>query len=238
MGCISVQNFATEVNAPIYHIIEQLNNAGISGKKPESYINKEEKEKLYNFMLKNHGLEKVQQVQKKKTKKSKNIDAVVIDGTNLLFDHNCCHINKVLVLAEYLKKTGINFIFYFDASTKRHLMKVSDGAAQIYNILINRLEDYFQEVPSGIEADKIILQVAKTDNAHVLSNDNYTDFLKIHTWLSGSDRLIKHHSNKKRVTIPDMDTDLKISKNDWELYKQLLITFGISKPKGGTDGTV
>lgn len=251
MSCISLQNFAKDINAPIYHVIEQMNNAGITNKYLDSYISDEEKEKLYNYLQAEHGKAKVvndeivlpqakrgQKVKKKKAKNRESIDTVVIDGTNLLFDHNCCHLNKVLILAEHLKKSKMDFTFYFDASTSRHLKKTSEESSQIYSLLLRRMEQAFQEVPSGIEADKIILQIATTDKAHVLSNDRYQDFTKIYEWVSDSKRLIKHHSNKSRVTIPDMNIDLKINKNNWELYKNLLTTFGLGKGKGVNYGIV
>jgi hypothetical protein len=115
----------------------------------------------------------------------------------------------LLTVCVELAQRKIPFFTFFDANMP-YLLK-STGGNSIFAVYADMLPmPYFQEVPGGSKADDFILLRAKSENAHVISNDKYEDYITDHSWISHEDRLIKGDVVSGRVTIPYLGFDLRI----------------------------
>ena len=111
----------------------------------------------------------------------------IIDGCNLLFIdkyRSGVTMKYLLSIADYMDKNDIPYQVFFDAST-RHILHSSDPAeAKLYEKMLQKKVDCFQEVSAGTQADAFILKVADmTPGTVVLSNDLYRDYRAQYSWL-------------------------------------------------------
>ncbi len=146
---------------------------------------------------------------------SQQVKHVVLDGLNI-----CCWANPdkrepdlriLLTLSAELTRKRIPFLAFFDANTS-HLLSEhrDDETVTAYKRIVGALPDLFVEVPGRIRADDFILQRANNDNSHIISNDQFRDFADRYPWLSTEVRLIKGAVAGDRLTIPQLDLDLRI----------------------------
>ena len=126
----------------------------------------------------------------------------VIDGTNVLLVHGRAQpeLRYVLALCRYLETHSEPFVCFFDANTSYLLEEHDHEQFEVFKqIMQHRTRDgSLNVVPSGTEADEWILERAKSDGAHVISNDKYRNRARKHRWIwkrrhplvGTSDRLI------------------------------------------------
>ena len=137
---------------------------------------------------------------------------IVLDGLNICHWASRDETDLRILLAIVLKlaQQRLPFLTFFDANTP-HVLRERDAVA--YKRLVGELPRIFVEVPGKIRADEFILQRANSDNAHVISNDQFRDFADRYPWVSAGDRLIKGTVAGNRVLVPQLDCDLRIKKD-------------------------
>lgn len=111
----------------------------------------------------------------------------VIDGTNVVLLHGRVNpeLRYVLALCDHLKKLESTFTCFFDANTSYILEEHGGRQCEVFKQVVDdpRWSESLCVVPSGIDADEWILGRAKSDGAHVISNDKYRDRARDHRWI-------------------------------------------------------
>jgi len=158
---------------------------------------------------------------------TQNVKYVVLDGLNI-----CCWANQnkrdlniciLLTLCSELIRQKIPFIVFFDANIS-HLLKENnyENASEAYKRITAHTSNIFVEVPGRIRADEFILQRANNDNAHIISNDQFRDFENRFPWVSSGDRLIKGAVAGNRLSLPQLNFDLRIMQDPVEAADWLI----------------
>ncbi len=136
----------------------------------------------------------------------------IIDGTNVIMCENSGTANLEILLAitSELKERGIDFLCFFDASTR---YKLKDDQGEMYrNILEDR--NNFIEVPGGTQADEPVVQYGmKNPDSVIISNDQYRDYLPNYG-IADQESFNKRRSSilcvRDRVTLKKLSLDVAI----------------------------
>ncbi len=162
---------------------------------------------------------------KVKTIQLSDIDSIVIDGMNI------CNWNSsgkmkpdiriLLTLCVELSGKGIPYHCFFDANARfefeKHFGKESLEAYE--SLLTGQFANHFTEVPGKTMADEFLLQKANSDDAHVISNDQFSDFNEKYDWVVKGNRLIKGIVADDHLLIPQLNLDCEIQNNLKKSFK-------------------
>lgn len=141
---------------------------------------------------------------------------IIIDGTNVLYWKSPntikLEISVLLTLCGELLKKGLKFYCFFDANTQYKLAEFNPGSNDLvfFKELIKAVPSCFGEVPARTRADEFILLKAKSENAAIISNDHYRDYLDDHPWLNENNRRIKGMVANNHLLIPVLNIDATI----------------------------
>ena len=147
------------------------------------------------------------------------IKKVVLDGLNICYwnseGEKKINISNIISLCISLANKNIEFTCFFDANASYLISEYcSEHDVKIYKELIGgKFSKYFKEVPGGIRADLFILQKANRDNSHIISNDNYRDYIERYLWIDKSDRLLKGMIIDNKVLIPNFGFECRLFDN-------------------------
>lgn len=115
---------------------------------------------------------------------------VLIDGSNVVLTCPRTGWRGLKTLLDWLKRNGVDYYLYFDASIK---YKKMDAAGKAFiNAQIDDLE-HTTVCPSRDEADKFILFRADRTGSHVISDDGYSAWDKQYPWIDA-----KNHTDDIR----------------------------------------
>jgi hypothetical protein len=150
-------------------------------------------------------------------RKNQQVQSVVIDGLNVCYwsgaEKREPELTIVLTICVELARRHIPFFVFFDANTPHRLREAGDNTSpDVYKRLLDSWSTLFSEVPGRIKADEFILQKAHGDNAFIVSNDQYRNYVDAYPWVVSDDRLIKDTVAGDRVFIPTLGVDSVVIK--------------------------
>ena len=139
---------------------------------------------------------------------------LVIDGTNLLWqdaEPKTMDIGRITGLASELIKKHIEFVFYFDASTRYQIKENHTGPhLEVFEKLLGH-RDKFKQAAAKTQADSFILELADAETAEIISNDTYSNgeegekFVARYPWiLSDKGRLHKFSPVRNILYVPTL----------------------------------
>lgn len=136
-------------------------------------------------------------------------DMFLLDGTNMLYwdeDRNGISLQHVINITEHLKKSGKNFMVYFDASTPHILRRRASAYEERYEDLLKNSPDRFRQVPAGTRADDILLiEADQNPQAIILSQDRYRDYEEQYHWLIDKKRVIPGMVLSDKIVFPKIN---------------------------------
>lgn len=150
-------------------------------------------------------------------RKNRQVQSVVIDGLNVCYwsgaEKREPALTIVLTVCVELARQHISFFVFFDANTPHLLREAGDNTSlEVYKHLLAKWPALFSEVPGRIKADEFILQKAHSDNAFIVSNDQYRDYMDAYPWVVSDGRLVKGTVAGDRVLIPALGIDSAVIK--------------------------
>lgn len=69
--------------------------------------------------------------------------------------------------------------------------RIATAEASSYQYLLRAHPNMFVSVPGKTQADDFILQRAHLHGSHIITNDQYRQYVDRYPWLTGGERLIK-----------------------------------------------
>lgn len=153
----------------------------------------------------------------------------LLDGTNMLYwGHSRSEVTlqHVLDITSYLKRHGMQYVVYFDATTPYILKKAPAGEAGRYEDLLKNEPMFFQQVPAGTRADDMLLMVADSNmNTIILSQDLYRDYIALYPWLSDRKRVFPGMVLMDKIYFPRINLIIPRSPVKKPSYSPLVIGF-------------
>lgn len=133
---------------------------------------------------------------------------IVVDGSNLLRGTSVAGMQAVL---ETMISKHYGVKLFFDANILYYLGDNNDNDGKVYveGILENKKYGAVL-VPAGSRADDFILQCADRENACVLSNDRYLQYVERYPWIKEG-RIHHFLYDDGRISIPELEIDVKVS---------------------------
>ncbi|WOJ94390.1 hypothetical protein R0135_04310 [Congregibacter variabilis] len=111
----------------------------------------------------------------------------VLDGTNIALLHGPARpeLRYVVALSSHLVSNGGKVSCFFDANTPYIFSDARSEQRECFNRLTSEAPwaKDFVIVPGGTQADQWILELAKRENADVISNDRFKDRARSHRWI-------------------------------------------------------
>ena len=142
-------------------------------------------------------------------------DMFLLDGTNILYwdeIRNGISMKYVMLITDYLRKEGKEFVVYFDASTPYTLRRNSSADEALYSTLLKNDPEHFRQVPAGTRADDILLiEADQNAQALILSNDRYHDYEVQYPWLSDKKRIIPGMVLSDKIVFPKIKLSIPVS---------------------------
>ncbi|MGB0387984.1 MAG: NYN domain-containing protein [Ardenticatenaceae bacterium] len=152
----------------------------------------------------------------------------IIDGSNVFFWQNKISITPLLTLLIELRKRGDSFLCLFDANTPHQInrrlknRRTKENTKYAYQQLLKK-EQYFSEVPGGINADEFILAQANHLNCSIVSNDRFRDYEDRYPWVNVRDtkRLIRGSVLGGFLNMPQLGIVVPVENDIDKLLSQL-----------------
>lgn len=136
----------------------------------------------------------------------------LIDGTNLAFWKNRgeekMHLSTVLAVCMALSARGASFKVVFDASTPYRLGRQGDrGDVNLYRQLLSQCPDMFVEVPSGVQADEVLLMECARERPGwaptvILSADKFRQYAAEYPFVYDKTRCIRGRVQEGEAVFP------------------------------------
>lgn len=143
----------------------------------------------------------------------------IIDGLNVCrYRRTKPSLRPLLTLVLELVHRDSRFICLFDAVTRYRL---PESEREQYDILLDRLPDYFVEITGGIEADDFILLQADSTGSDVVSNDRYRKYFSQYPWLQAGERLIKGSIVGQALLLPGLGISVPLHRGVEAMIGQL-----------------
>lgn len=137
---------------------------------------------------------------------------VIIDGSNLVLHDSKILTGTLRTLLNWMDQNQIPIRVYFDANIQFVLNKRNRQGdwLRIWS-WTERFPDNVKIVPSGMKADDCILQDANDNDAHVISNDTFADYVERYPWVDKNSGRIHHYLVfGNRLMIPDINLNIAI----------------------------
>lgn len=134
---------------------------------------------------------------------------VVLDGTNVCYwNRPRMSLAPLLSICRDLRRRGVAYTVYFDASTRFRLRRDADsGEAELYGLLLQECSDRFHEVPAGRTADEAVLkrveeEIRAARACLYVTQDLYRDHVARYSVASDETRRLMGHVTLKGISFP------------------------------------
>lgn len=143
---------------------------------------------------------------------------VVLDGSNIIGADENLRVRVLVAIVSALKEAKYSFKIFVDKTIFGWLRKKQDDEGLQY-LSESEKQGVVVVTPSRAEADGQILQLAEFEpNVHIVSNDRYRDYVKLHPWLLNKDsanrvhgiNLVPMSDGRVRVLIAGFNLDIVV----------------------------
>ena len=139
----------------------------------------------------------------------------LLDGSNILHwgaSRSGISLKHLLVITDYLKKTGQSFQVFFDATAPHILKKHAPQEVEIYENLLKDDPNHFCQVPAGTRADDFLLVQADINkDALILTQDLFRDHVEKYPWLKTERRVIPGMVMNNVIFFPEISLQISVS---------------------------
>lgn len=162
----------------------------------------------------------------------------VLDGTNIALLHGPARpeLRYVVALAHYLGSNGGKVSCFFDANTPYLFSDARGEQRDCFDQLTSESPwaKNFVIVASGTQADQWILELAKRENADVISNDRFKDRAKAHRWIYKRRHGLRIVQGRLTLSSLDISIELLAQPEDYLMLLQSLPAKSAGAPQERT----
>lgn len=105
---------------------------------------------------------------------------IVVDGANVAWEEQTKDdkpkVSNIIAMRQALEKAGYDPLIIIDASLRHDI----DDPKQLESLIDDQ---HIRQSPAGTEADYFVLQIAKQQDAQVVSNDMFEKYRDDHDWI-------------------------------------------------------
>jgi hypothetical protein len=162
----------------------------------------------------------------------------VLDGTNIALLQGPARpeLRYVVALAHYLGSNGGKVSCFFDANTPYLFSDARSEQRDCFDQLTSESPwaKNFVIVASGTQADQWILELAKRENADVISNDRFKDRAKAHRWIYKRRHGMRIVEGRLTLSSLDISIELLAQPEDYLMLLQSLPAKSAGAPQERT----
>lgn len=107
-------------------------------------------------------------------------EIIVVDGANVAWEEQTSDrkpkVSNIVAMRQKLEEEGYDPVIIIDASLRHDV----DDPNQLESLIDGQ---HIRQSPAGTEADYFVLQIAKDQNAKVVSNDMFEKYRDDHDWI-------------------------------------------------------
>ena len=156
----------------------------------------------------------------------------IIDGSNICRSYlnleGMSSLLPLITLVITLLRRRSMCVCFFDAS-ERYLLRANASELQseyIYERLLREVPKIFREVPAGMNADDLILEMAHKDDLQIISNDHFDKLedrhIQLYPWLiTRSKRLLPGRVKDGILIVESLGIAVKLGKSLTSLVEEL-----------------